>query len=58
VAARASAKGAKLKKVAETMIAGEGSGEKFRDSARRQGSARVFEIDFVTSMEKPLQAKK
>jgi hypothetical protein len=54
--ARASIKRAKLQKVVETAIAGEGGGEKLQDSARRQGSVRVTELDVVTGTDERLHA--
>ncbi len=54
--ARASTKRAKLQKVAETAIAGEGGGEKLGDSAIWQGSVRVTERDVVTGTEVRLHA--
>jgi hypothetical protein len=53
---RASIKRTKLRKVAETAIAGEGGGEKSGDSARRQGSVRVTERDVLTGKEVRLHA--
>ena len=55
--ARASTKRAKLEKVAETAIAGEGGGEKSGDSAIWQGSVRVTGIGVVTGTEERLQAE-
>jgi hypothetical protein len=54
--ARASIKRSKLQKVAGTAIAGEGGGEKSGDSAGRQGSVRVTEVDVLTGTEVRLQA--
>jgi hypothetical protein len=54
--ARASSKRAKLQKVAETAIAGEGGGEKAGDSARRQESVQVTEREVVTGTEVRLHA--
>ena len=54
--ARASIKRAKLQKVAETAIAGEGGGEKLGDSARRQRSVRVTELDVLTGADEHLHA--
>ncbi len=47
---------AKVQKVAETAIAGEGGGEKSGDSARRQGSVRVTERDVLTGTDERLHA--
>jgi hypothetical protein len=55
--ARASTKRAKLQKVAETAIAGEGGGEKLGDSAIWQGSVLVTELDVMTGTEERLHAR-
>jgi hypothetical protein len=54
--AQASIKRGKLKKVAETAIAGEGGGEKSGDSARRQGNVRATELDVLTGTDERLHA--
>jgi hypothetical protein len=53
--ARASIERAKLEKVAETAIAGEGGGEKSGDSARWHGSVHATELDVLTDTDERLQ---
>jgi hypothetical protein len=55
--ARASIERAKLEKVAETAIAGEGGGEKSGDSARRHGSVHAraeLDVDVLTDTDERL----